>query len=552
MPSSPVESTSMSLPGFGSGSGLAGSASFRKYVALAVLSLTTFVIFLDGTVVNTALPSIARDFSANNSVLQWVVNMYSLILAGFLPVAGSAGDRFGRKKTLASGMLIFGVASVGAALAQGSVSLIAMRGLQGFGAAFALPATLSIIADVFPRGERERAIAIWTAVGSLGIVVGPALGGYLVNEFDWSAVFWLHIPVVTLAIVGLRFVPESRDERRVPLDIPGAALATTGLLAFVFGIIQGEESGWTSPLIVAAFVAGLTLLTAFAVVETRSSHPMLPFEFFKRKDFTGSFVVLLLLMFGMVGVFFFLTQFFQLVQGRSALVAGLALTPVAATMMMGAGIATKAVPKLGPKTAIVIAGLIILSGMGVFSTIEVDTAMWVPMLAIALFGLGAGIAFPTVTDSIMASVPLNKSGVGSAMNDLSRELGITLGVAVLGSLVASLYRNDVKDAVKGLVSTDDAQTVGDSLGSLQSVTANLSPEAAVAVSDAANQTFVDALNVGFLAAAGFIVVAIVVAVVMVPSRSRSTQVEAGESADSDRASEPGPFSVADFAPSAAD
>ncbi len=298
----------------------------RKGLVLAFMSLSTFLIFLDGTVVNTALPSIARDFSAPNSVLQWVVNMYSLILAGLLLVAGSAGDRFGRRKALALGMLIFGAGAVGAALAQSSTALIAMRGVQGLGAAFVLPATLSIITDVFPRGERAKAIAIWAAVGSMGIAIGPALGGFLVDEVGWSAVFWLHIPVVALAIFGLSVVPESRDSRGLPLDLPGAALATGGILAVVYGVIQGGETGWTSLEIVASLVGGSALLVAFALVEFSSRYPMLPLHYFKRMDFTGSFLVLMLLFVGLIGVFFFLTQYLQLVQGRSALIAGLAIT----------------------------------------------------------------------------------------------------------------------------------------------------------------------------------------------------------------------------------
>ncbi len=407
----------------------------RKGLVLAFMSLSTFLIFLDGTVVDTALPSIARDFSAPNSVLQWVVNMYSLILAGLLLVAGSAGDRFGRRKALALGMLIFGAGAVGAALAQSSTALIAMRGVQGLGAAFVLPATLSIITDVFPRGERAKAIAIWTAVGSMGIAIGPALGGFLVDEVGWSAVFWLHIPVVALAIFGLSVVPESRDSRGLPLDLPGAALATGGILAVVYGVIQGGETGWTSLEIVASLVGGSALLVAFALVEFSSRYPMLPLHYFKRMDFTDSFLVLMLLFVGLIGVFFFLTQYLQLVQGRSALIAGLAITPAAATMMIGSSIAIKAVPVFGPRATIVTASLIVMSGMAVFSQIEVGTAYWVPVLGILLFGLGFGIAMPTVTDTIMAAVPVNDAGIGSAMNDLSRELGIVVGVAALGSLV---------------------------------------------------------------------------------------------------------------------
>jgi EmrB/QacA subfamily drug resistance transporter len=500
-----------------------GAKAPRKGLILAFMSLSTFLIFLDGTVVNTALPAIARDFSAQNSTLQWVVNMYSLILAGFLLVAATTGDRFGRRKALFVGMIVFGIGAVGAALAESSNMLIAMRGVQGLGAAFALPATLSIITDVFPRGERTKAIAIWTAVGSMGIAIGPALGGYLVDSISWSAVFWLNVPVVALSIIGLSIVPESRDSTHRPLDVPGAVLATGGMLALVYGIIQGGEIGWTSGQIIGAFIGGIALLIAFALVEIKSTHPMLPFHYFKRMDFTGSFLVLLLMFLGMIGVFFFLTQYFQLVQGRSALVAGLAITPAAGMMMIGAGISQMTVPKFGPKFVIIAATLIVMGGMGLFSQVEVDTAFWVPTLGIVFFGLGAGIAMPTVTDAIMASVPVDDAGVGSAMNDLSRELGFTLGVAILGSIVTGIYRSDVIDALRGVVPDATAETISDSVGVVGSITAELPTDVAVAVTDAANTSFVGALNIGFLGAAAFIAMALVVAVFLIPRRMRSTQ-----------------------------
>ncbi len=512
----------MSLADTIKGTDIAAKAP-RKGLILAFMSLSTFLIFLDGTVVNTALPAIARDFSAQNSTLQWVVNMYSLILAGFLLVAATTGDRFGRRKALFAGMVVFGVGAVGAALAESSNMLIAMRGVQGLGAAFALPATLSIITDVFPRGERTKAIAIWTAVGSMGIAIGPALGGYLVDSISWSAVFWLNVPVVALSIIGLSIVPESRDSTHRPLDVPGAVLATGGMLALVYGIIQGGELGWASGQIIAAFIGGVALLAAFAIVEMKSSHPMLPFHYFKRMDFTGSFLVLLLMFLGMVGVFFFLTQYFQLVQGRSALVAGLAITPAAGMMMVGAGISQVTVPRFGPKIVIVVATLIVMGGMGLFSQVEVDTAFWVPTLGIVFFGLGAGIAMPTVTDAIMASVPVDDAGVGSAMNDLSRELGFTLGVAILGSIVTGIYRSDVIDALRGLVPDSTAETISDSVGVVGSITAELPSDVAIAVTDAANRSFVGALNVGFLGAAAFVAMALVVAVFLIPRHMHSTQ-----------------------------
>ncbi len=502
--------------------------SIRKGLVLAVMSLSTFLIFLDGTVVNTALPAIARDLSATNSGLQWIVNGYSLILAGLLLAGGMIGDRFGRRGTLAAGLVIFGAGALGAALADSTNLLIVMRGVQGLGAAFALPATLSIITAVFPRGERARAIAIWTAVGSLGIVVGPALGGYLVDTIGWSAVFWLNIPVVAVALAGLAFVPNSRDSRRLPIDLPGAALATTGMLALVYAIMQGGEAGWTSPEILVVGSIGVILLGLFALVETRVAHPMLPLEYFKRKDLTGSFIVLALLMGGMIGVFFFVTQFLQLVQDRSALVAGLALTPIAATMMIGTGISAKASGRIGPRGLMVSATLIILVGMGVFSQIAVDSPYWLPVLGLMIFGLGAGIAMPTATDTIMAAVPVDDAGMGSALNDLSRELGFVVGIAVLGTLVTNLYRADVTSEIDGLVSPEVGSTIGDSLGSVGAQTADLAPGVAASVTQAASESFVDALSIGYLAAAGFIGIALLVAARLIPKDLRRVQAEAPE------------------------
>lgn len=505
----------------------------RKNLVLAVMSLSTFMIFLDGTVVNTALPAIARDLEATNSVLQWVVNSYSLLLAGLLLLGGTIGDRFGRKRTLASGMVVFGIGAVGAALSTSSGSLIVMRGVQGIGAAFVLPATLSIITDVFPRAERARAIAIWTGVGSLGIVVGPATGGFLVDQIDWSAVFWLHIPVVVLAIAGLQFVPESRDSRKQPLDLPGAALVTTGLLGVVYGIIQGGEDGWTSVPIISAFVVGGLLLVGFVVVQVRSSHPMLPLHYFKRRDFTGSFLVIMLLMLAMIGVFFFLTQYFQLVQGESALYAGLAIMPVAGTMMIGAGFASKTEAKLGPRTISIVAALIIMGGMGVFTQLEVDSGYFVPALGLALFGLGAGMIMTALTDSIMASVPVDDAGVGSAMNDTSRELGFALGVAIVGSIVTGVYRSRVTDAVRDVVPEGLAEVIGDSIGAVGAVTQGLPADVAATVADAANRSFVDAMGVGYLASAAFIGLALVIAVAVLPNKIREQQAEEFEVADPD-------------------
>ena len=245
----------------------------RRGWVLAVMCLGAFMVFLDSAVVNTALPAISRDLGASTSTLQWVVNAYILILAGLLLVGGTIGDRFGRRRWFGIGTVIFGGAAGAASLAPNAETLIAFRAIQGVGAAFILPATLSIITDVFPRGERSKAIGIWTAAGSVGFIAGPMLGGVLVDAIDWQAVFWMHLPVAALTLAGLRLVPESRDSRHLPLDISGALLGTGGLIALVFAIIQGPDAGWASPQILGAFIVAAVTLAAFGVVEARSSAP---------------------------------------------------------------------------------------------------------------------------------------------------------------------------------------------------------------------------------------------------------------------------------------
>ena len=285
--------------------------SSARWAVLAVISIATFITFLDNTVINAALPSIARDLEASNTTLQWIVDGYVLALAGLLLVGGTMGDKFGRKKMLALGLVIFAGGSVGGGLATSTGLLIAMRAVQGVGAALILPAT-------FPREERSKAIGIWTGVGALGLVTGPVLGGLLVDEIDWSAVFWMHLPVIGVALLGLRIVPESRDERLLKFDIPGAVFGSTALVALIFGFIQEGDAGWGDPVPVGAFVIAAALFGGFIWVEGRNPSPMLPLKFFRQKDYTGSLVVILLIFFAMIGLFFFLTQYFQIVQGKSA------------------------------------------------------------------------------------------------------------------------------------------------------------------------------------------------------------------------------------------
>ena len=499
----------------------------RRGLVLAVMCLSAFMVFLDSAVVNTALPAISRDLGASTSTLQWVVNAYILILAGLLLVGGTVGDRFGRRRWLGIGTVVFGGAAGVASLATNTEMLIALRAIQGLGAAFILPATLSIITDVFPRGERSRAIGIWTAAGSVGFIAGPMLGGALVDAIGWQAVFWMHLPVAAVALVGLRLVPESRDSRHLPLDISGAILGTGGLIALVFAIIQGPDVGWTSPEILGAFVAAAVALSAFGVVEVRSSAPMLPLRFFKQADFTGPILVIGLIFLALVGMFFFLTLYFQLVQGNSAFRAGLFVAPAAATVMVGAPIAGALTKKFGPKLFAIMGATAMLFGMLWLTQLDVDSSYLTVVIGLVAFGLGLGLAMAPLTDTVMAAVPVNLAGTGSATNDVSRELGAALGIAILGSVVNALYRSDVKDALEGTgVSAGVVDRVSEGIGVAVVTAGQLaaeSPRLAGIVTDAANVEFVDSITTVFYVGAGFVVAALLFAVTLVPRKMRSEQ-----------------------------
>ncbi len=349
----------------------------------------------------------------------------------------------------------------------------------------------------------------------------------MVDAINWQAVFWMHLPVAAVALFGLRLVPESRDIRRLPLDISGAILGTGGLIALVFAIIQGPDFGWTSPGILVAFVVAAVALGAFGTVEARSSAPMLPLRFFKQADFTGPMLVIGLMFLALVGMFFFLTLYFQLVQGNSAFRAGLFVAPAAATVMVGAPIAVALTKKFGPKLFAVIGSLAMLFGMLWLTQLDVDSSYLTVVIGLIAFGFGLGLAMAPMTDTVMAAVPVNSAGIGSATNDVSRELGSALGIAILGSVVNALYRSDVKDALEGTgVSAGVVDRVSDGIGVAVITAGQLaaeSPQLAGIVTDAANVAFVDAITSVFYVGAGFVVAAVLFAITLVPRKMRTQQ-----------------------------
>jgi EmrB/QacA subfamily drug resistance transporter len=462
--------------------------------------------------------------------LQWVVDAYVLVLAGLLLLCGSLGDRYGRKRVMTIGLVVFAGASAGAASSNTLGSLIAMRAFQGLGAALVLPATLSIITNVFPRGERAKAIAVWTAVGGVAVGLGPVVGGYLIDASGWSAVFWLQVPVAVAALAGMVIVPESRDERHVGLDIPGALTGTAAITTLVYAIIRAGETSFADGVCIAAFAAAAVLLVAFAAIERRTKTPMLPLRFFRERDFSGAVLVIGMALFALFVSFFFLTQLFQLVQHRSALAAGLLIVPASIGIVLGSGLAGKLLPKVGPRVLVatmtggMILGLLVLTRTTVTTgALEVD-------MALVLFGLGAGLGLPALTDTVMAAVPEREAGVGSAINDVSRQLGGALGVAVIGSVVSSAYRAELQRSAPAGLTPTITRAAQKSIGVATEVARKLPARNAASLIHAANTAYVHAITRGFYVSVAVMAAAFVVAIVMIPTRMRATQKSADDPA----------------------
>ena len=471
----------------------------RRWATLAVLSLSLVIIGLDNTILNVALPTLQRTFDASASQLQWMVDSYVVVFAGLLLTMGALGDRSGRAKALASGLIIFGGASFFASNAGSAGELIAARAVMGIGAALIMPATLSIIVDVFPRDERGRAIAIWAAVAGVGIGLGPLLGGILLESFWWGSVFLVNVPVVAAALaLGWYLVPDSRDPEARPLDLPGAVTSMGAVSALVYAIIEASDRGWSDPLVLGAFGAAIALGAAFAYRELNTEHPMLDLSFFRSARFSAGIAAISISYFALFGTLFLLTQYLQFVQGYSALEAGLRTAPLAIGIGIGAGRSDALVRRFGT-TRVVLMGSIglglVIGSMGLWT---VGTTYWIVGSAIALMAFFMGNVMAPATDSVMGAVPEAKAGVGSAMNDVTRQVGGALGIAVIGSVLNGSYSSKMADAVATLPPTA-AEAASDSVGAAIQVAAQLPEGAGEILVGAAGSAFVDAFGVALIA-----------------------------------------------------
>ena len=470
----------------------------QRYWTLGVLSISLIIIALDATVLNVAIPTLQRELSASASGLQWIINAYILVFAGLLLTMSSLGDRFGRRRALQTGLVVFGLASLAAAYSQTSGQLIASRAAQGIGGAMIMPATLSIIVDVFPREERAKAIGIWAGVAALGIPLGMIAGGWLLENFWWGSAFLVNIPVVLIAFAaGGVLVPESRDPEARRIDLVGASISMLGLAALVYTIIEAPARGWADPLTLAGFAAAAILGIAFALYELRTHEPMLDIRHFRNSRLSvgaGSIGVAFMIM---LGTMFLLTMYLQFVQGYSPLDTGIRLVPMAVGFMLGAPISASLVARIGTKWTVVFGLLIVGASVGSLSVLATTTAYWVVGVALVFFGLGGANVMAPATDAVMAALPESQAGIGSAINDTTRQIGGALGVGIFGSVLNSLYTSNVSTAVAALPS-EMAALAENSVGGALQVAADIGGEGGQALTEAANGAFVDASGIVFL------------------------------------------------------
>ena len=496
----------------------------RRWWTLGVMCLSLMVIGVDNTILNVALPTLVRDLHATTSQLQWIVDAYTLVFAGLLLTAGSLGDRFGRRRGLSVGLLIFGVGSVASALVGSPNHLIATRALMGVGGALIMPATLSIISNVFTvPAERARAIAVWAGFSAMGIAIGPLSGGWLLQHFWWGSVFMVNIPIVSLALVGGRlFVPESKDPSPRGLDPVGALLSIVGLVSLVWAIIEAPGRGWTEPSTLLAFAVAGVLLGAFVAWELHTDHPMLDVHFFANPRFTAASMAVTMVFFALFGTMFLLTQYLQFVLGYTALQAGLRVAPIAFVMFVAAPLSARLVERVGTKL-VVAAGLAIVSGALLILAFATVTSGYLPVIGSMCFmGIGMGMTMAPATESIMGSLPRAKAGVGSAVNDTTRQVGGALGVAILGSLLASTYRSSLGPSV--------SEAARASVGGALSVARGLGGDPGAALAASARAAYVDGMHLGVLVAAGVALLGATVALVFLPSRAALDEEPASEGA----------------------
>ncbi|HEX3623239.1 MAG TPA: MFS transporter [Acidimicrobiales bacterium] len=494
----------------------------RRWAILGVLSLSVFLAVVDNTIVNVALPTMSEKLHASTSQLQWIVDAYSLVFAGLLLVGGSLGDRYGRKGALQLGVGAFAVFSVFAGLSGSVHVLIVARALMGLAAAFIFPATLAILTNTFTIAkERAAAIGVWTGVVGLAVALGPLSGGALLQRFWWGSIFFVNIPVAAIALaLGMWLIPTTRDPAAPRLDFLGFALSIVGIVTVVYTTIEAPGRGWSNPATVGGYAVGVGVLAFFAIWERRVAQPMLDVTLFRNIRFSAASFSITVSFFALFGFIFLITQYFQLVRGYDTLSAGVHTLPFALATGAVAPAAPALASRLGTKI-VVPAGLLLMAvGFFVASTLGVDTPYFGPVLvSMVLIAVGLGLVAAPSTDAILAVLPPAKAGVGSAVNDVTRELGGAFGVAVVGAVFSSVYGPQLVQRLSGLGLPAPALAAARQSTAAALGVASLAPQPArQAIIDAARLSFVDGFSRGSLVCTGVVFAGAIFAFLVLPTR----------------------------------
>ncbi len=500
----------------------------NKPVILISLLLAAFVINLDTTIVNVALPTLVRELHASDSQLQWVVDAFNLLFAGSVLAAGSLSDRFGRKGMLLAGLSVFGLASLAGGLTDSTGALIAARAVMGVGAAMVFPSTLSLMTNVFTeRQERALAIGLWGAITGAAIALGPIIGGWLLQVSDWRSIFFAMTPVAAIAgVAAARSVPTSRDPRAPRTDRVGFALSTATVALLIYTIIEAPNDGWGSAQTLGGFVATAMLAAAFVAWERRVEQPMLDVRLFANPRFTAASASVAISFFALSGFIFLVTQLFQFLKGYGPLSTGVHLLPVASSVAISSILGTKLAVRIGTKL-VVASGLFSMAAFYLWvSTSSVTTGYGTIAAQMVVLGTGMGLTSAPATEAIMGVVRKDKAGVGSAVNDATRLLGGTLGVAVIGSVYASLYTSRLTATVPAGLPAAIARTAHASLGAALTLAGKLAasghPALASAVHSAANAAFFHGFTAANYFAAGVAAAGAMMALAFLPAHPTTT------------------------------
>jgi EmrB/QacA subfamily drug resistance transporter len=508
----------------------------RRWAILGVLVVSLLVVVLDNTVLNVALRTLAdpvHGLGTTQSELEWAINSYTLVFAGLLFSFGVLGDRFGRKRFLLVGLALFGLASLLSAYAQNPGQLIGARALMGIGGAAIMPVTLSIISNVFDPRERGKAIGVWSGAVGLAIAIGPILGGALLEHFWWGSVFLINVPVVIIGLVAVAvLVPESRNPRPGRIDIAGVLMSVVGLVGLTYGIIKGGENGFGNAEVLITGGGGLAVLAAFVWYESRVAFPSLDVRLFKIPRFSAPIAAIGLTFFASMGVFFFSSFYLQLVRDYSPLQTGLLFLPFAIAQLIFAPRSHAMVQRFGAKAVTAIGlSLVSLSLVG-FIFVDAETAVWFLLAVFFIQGVGMANIMAPATESIMSSLPREKAGVGSAVSNTIRQVASALGIAILGSILAAVYRGQIEPTTAAL--PDGAREVAnESISGAYGIASQAGPAGTNLIS-AANDAFMTAMHWAAGAGAAVLALGIVAALIWMPGRQagadhvQPVEREAGE------------------------